>query len=243
MHSNGDKVLEGFPILGNDIALKKRQICQQCERPQKVCWCDYLPSPKVSLKSGTSIIIIQHPSEKKRKIRTALMALHGLKDGDCKIFVRRKVAETDTLWELLEKSNSYVLYPSANSKNMDIIANDDKNKTLVILDGTWDEAKKIYSRSLVLQRLPTIHLEIDKRSEYVLRTQPSDKCLSTIETVAHSLAILEKDHSISEKLLNPLQMLCKFQLSHGAVEHDTKSFKRAKMDNVLKIKIPKKLET
>ena len=34
----------------------RRLICKQCERPQKVCWCAYLPSPKVCLKSEISII-------------------------------------------------------------------------------------------------------------------------------------------------------------------------------------------
>lgn len=222
-----------------DLPNHRRLICNQCERPQKVCWCKYLPSPKVCLKSDTSIIVIQHPSEKKRKIRTALMALHGLKEGCCEIFVRRKVAETDSLCERLKLPNVYLMYPSAQSKDIGAITNDTEKKTLVILDGTWDEARKIYARSLILQRLPSIHLELDKRSEYVLRTQPSEKCLSTIETISHSLDILESDPSISEKLLRPLQMMCKFQLQHGAVKHDNKSFKKAKVDNDMDEKIPK----
>lgn len=243
MHTQTDKLSEALPISSENTAFEKRQICQKCERPIKVCWCEYLPRPKISLKSGTSIIIIQHPSEKKRKIRTALMALHGLDNGDCKIFVRRKVANTDTLCELLENSNSYVLYPTATSKQIELIANDHEKKSLIILDGTWDEAKKIYSRSPILQRLPTIQLDIDKKSEYVVRTQPSEKCLSTIETIAHSLAILENDDSISEKLLNPLHVLCKFQLSHGAVEHDDKSFKKAKLNRMVESTDTKNLET
>ena len=227
----GHDTSEIMPVSANELTPNKRSICLQCERPQKVCWCDYLPTPKVSLKSGTSIIILQHPSEKKRKIRTALMALHGLQDGHCQIFVRRKLTETDDLCETIKRTNSYLLYPSAASKNISTLASDDKEKTLIILDGTWDEAKKIYARSSILQSLPTIHLELDKKSEYVVRTQPSEKCLSTIETIAHSLAILENNPLISEKLLKPLQMLCKFQLSHGAVEHDSKSIKTAKVNS------------
>ena len=216
----------------------KRQSCKICERPVKVCWCNYLPNPKVTLKSNTSVIIIQHPSEKKRKIRTALMAVHGLDAGDCKIFSRRKVTETDDLSKLLKLSNAYILYPTKDSKNINDVAHNTEHKSLIILDGTWDEAKKIYSRSPVLQRLPTIHLELKNKSEYVVRTQPSETCLSTIETVAHSLATLENDPTISERLLKPLHMLCKFQLAHGAVEHDNKSYKRVKIDTSLSGDIP-----
>ena len=224
-----DNFSQNTEVLEN-VTRHKRLICNQCERPQRVCWCNYLPVPKISLKSHF-VIIIQHPSEKKRKIRTALMAVHGLNESNCQIYVRRKVTSTDKLSEILLSSKSYVMYPSKDSKNLSTVSCDKTFTNIVILDGTWDEAKKIYARSPVLQSLPTIHLDINKQSEYVVRTQPSEKCLSTIETIAHSLAILEDDSTISERLLCPLQMLCKFQLSHGAVEHDNKLMKKSKINN------------
>jgi DTW domain-containing protein YfiP len=49
---------------------------------------------------------------------------------------------------------------------------------LVVIDGTWREAKKMFLRSPALQRLPAIHLDltkIDRKSEYVVRTQPTDQ--------------------------------------------------------------------
>ena len=233
-----ERSFDKIPKMKNEdeyIKSGKRLFCSQCERPQRVCWCEYIPKPKISLKSN-SVIIVQHPSERKRKIRTALMAVRGLNEGACQIFVRRKVAPSDELSTILQNSNSYVMYPSSDSKNLNTISCDNTPKNLVILDGTWDEAKKIYARSPILQSLPTIHLDINKQSEYVVRTQPSEKCLSTVETIAHSLAILESDDSISERLLCPLQMLCKFQLSHGAVEHDNKLMKKAGMiDSSIKI--------
>jgi len=224
-----DNFSQNTEVLEN-VTRHKRLFCNQCERPQRVCWCNYLPEPKISLKSHF-VIIIQHPSEKKRKIRTALMAVHGLNESNCQIYVRRKVTSTDELSEILLSSKSYVMYPSKDSKNLSTVSCDKTFTNIVILDGTWDEAKKIYARSPVLQSLPTIHLDINKQSEYVVRTQPSEKCLSTIETIAHSLAILEDDSTISERLLCPLQMLCKFQLSHGAVEHDNKLMKKSKINN------------
>ena len=86
---------------------------------------------------------------------------------------------------------------------------------LVVLDGTWREAKKMFVRSPVLQRLPAIHLDlrrVERKSEYVVRTQPTEQCLSTVEIVAHTVAILENDDSIVDKLVAPLRALCSIQV-------------------------------
>lgn len=60
------------------------------------------------------------------------------------------------------------------------------------------------------------------RSLYVIRTQPSEKCLSTVESAGLAISIMEGDTSIMEKLVQPLKALCTFQIRHGAVEHQDK---------------------
>ena len=35
-----------------------RQYCDQCQRPIRTCWCQYLPKPKIEL-SKTKVIIIR----------------------------------------------------------------------------------------------------------------------------------------------------------------------------------------
>ena len=57
---------------------------------------------------------------------------------------------------------------------------------------------------------------------YVVRTQPSEGCLSTVESVALAISILEENPEIIDQLVNPLKALCSFQLKHGAVEHHDK---------------------
>ena len=58
-------------------------------------------------------------------------------------------------------------------------------------------------------------IDIGERSEYIIRKQPMKKGLSTLESVAHSLAYFEDDPSIKEVLLQPLRLLCQHQIDHG----------------------------
>lgn len=49
-------------------------------------------------------------------------------------------------------------------------------------------------------------------SEYVIRTQPSDAALSTVESAALALAALEQDDNIYHALVQPLITLCRHQV-------------------------------
>ena len=214
-----------------------RQYCDQCQRPIRTCWCQYLPKPKIKL-SKTKVIIIQHPNETKRAIRTAKMLEHGLED--CLIFVRRKVmtleikdnlsSEEKTLRSWLSHPGAHLLFPRKNAKTPEQLHNSNlEEMVLIVLDGTWDEAKKMYSWSPALQALPKIILDLSKsqvQSQFVIKTQPNNKCLSTVECVAHTLAVFENRSEIVENLTKPLLAMCSIQISHGAVKHESKEFKK-----------------
>jgi DTW domain-containing protein YfiP len=62
-------------------------------------------------------------------------------------------------------------------------------------------------------------------SEYVIRSQPTDGCLSTLETAAEALAVIERNVYIKSKLLQPMIALCDFQLNHGAVTHQSTEYR------------------
>lgn len=46
-------------------------------------------------------------------------------------------------------------------------------------------------------------------SEYVIRTQPTEGCLSTLESGAYALSILEGKPWLKDEMLGPLYYLCK----------------------------------
>lgn len=212
-----------------------RHMCQGCERPQRVCWCGFLPRPLVNVQS--SVIILQHPNERKRGIKTAIMATKGIAQDHCRIFRGRKFPgqheELQGLFERLDMgandvpstSNLFILYPGKEALPLSDLKPDQGPYTFIILDGTWDEAKKLFAWNPALQKLPQVSLHIKRPSAYVVRTQPADLCLSTLETVAETLATVEADPSIRDRLVQPLHAMCNFQINHGAVIHDSKEFK------------------
>ncbi len=63
------------------------------------------------------------------------------------------------------------------------------------------------------------------KSEYVVRTQPLDCCVSTVEAVGRALSALEGRPDVAEALVRPLRAMCNFQINHGAVTHDSREFR------------------
>ena len=80
----------------------------------------------------------------------------------------------------------------------------------------------MYKANSYLSELTHLSIDIKQTSKYVIRTQPTDNCLSTIEAVAFCLEQLEGDQDIPGVLLSPLKALCDHQLDHGAKTHVSK---------------------
>lgn len=117
-----------------------------------------------------------------------------------------------------------LLYPSKDSVSLDEIDPAGGPYNLVLIDGTWQQAKSMYKSSPNLQKMRQVKLLVQRPSNYVIRTQPMQACLSTVETAAEALAVLEGDEQYVTELVKPLRTLCDFQIERGALEHQSKEF-------------------
>ncbi|XP_003473330.1 tRNA-uridine aminocarboxypropyltransferase 2 isoform X1 [Cavia porcellus] len=196
----------------------RRPECGRCRRPQKVCLCPFLPLHPLHI--ATHLYIIQHPAEENKVLRTVPLLEACLPQDKCKVKIGRRFSEEkDTeLSAICRKSGTLILYPGAEAADLEEFISDSPvyPSTIIIIDGTWSQAKDIFYKNSLFRLPKQVQLKTNISSQYVIRMQPTNRCLSTLECAAVALSILEKNNSIQETLLRPLQALCSFQLQHGA---------------------------
>ena len=108
--------------------------------------------------------------------------------------------ENEELNKILENPRHYcvVLYPGKHAKNISALSGEDfatlvpKGKKLVVIvvDGTWNTAKQTMRLSANLSKLPQISFDIETPSNFRVRKQPQDKCLSTVEAIHKTIQLL-----------------------------------------------------
>ena len=84
--------------------------------------------------------------------------------------------------------------------------------TLVVLDGTWIQARKMLARSRLLQRLPRVAFIPDAPGAYRIRREPAPHCLATVEAVVQVLGRLEDDRARFAPLLGAFAQMVEQQL-------------------------------
>ena len=198
----------------------KRDICTTCNRPCIVCICASFP--KESLSISTHVIILQHPNEIKRPMATVPLLTNCIASNKCTVLRGKSFSpfKFSLIRECMEhKQNTAVLYPLPDATLLPSTSPLPDIKHLIVIDGTWRQAKSIYKGNSYLSELTHLAINIEQTSKYVIRRQPTDTCLSTIEAVAFCLECIEGDPRIPDVLLSPMRDLCDKQLSYGAKTH------------------------
>jgi DTW domain-containing protein YfiP len=62
---------------------------------------------------------------------------------------------------------------------------------LLLLDGTWRKAKKLWLNNPWLHELDACVIEVTQASQYRIRKAPGPQSMSTLEAIAWSLNIIE----------------------------------------------------
>ena len=199
------------------IEFENREICYECYRPKSSCICEFVTNP---IKTNTKFVILMHPKEfRKTKNGTGHMTNNSLEN--CELHVGIDFTKNKRVNELLNNPTyePYVLYPDVNSIKLNTQAlTSEKTALVFIIDSTWPCSKKILRLSKNLQNLKKISFDHDKSSQFKIKTQPNQYCLSTIES---TLCVLEQlnthktENIPEEKLLNfllPFEKMVDYQL-------------------------------
>ncbi|XP_028782223.1 uncharacterized protein LOC114738355 [Neltuma alba] len=147
-------------------------------------------------------------------------ACESLKKGFMVKKLRRKLEGSSNLqddeeceFELEVPPGSVLLFPSETAVDItDLDAIGFEIKNLIVLDGTWAKAKRVYSENPWLNILPHIKLKVNKMSLYnEVRREPKDGYLSTIESIVHALKALGENHEGLDNLLDAFESMVGYQ--------------------------------
>ena len=98
-------------------------------------------------------------------------------------------------------------------------------RTLVFIDGTWSQARKLLVANPALAALPRIGLAPTQPSRYRIRREPAAHCLSTVEAVVETLGRLERDGARFLPVLRAFEYLVATQIACAA-EHSAPHWHR-----------------
>nr|HEX4315293.1 tRNA-uridine aminocarboxypropyltransferase [Kofleriaceae bacterium] len=187
------------------MVAEPREVCGRCRRPRAACYCAALPS----LDTRTRVVILQHPRERDVPIGTARMASLCLPRATLHVGVRWADA---SLFHADPARPPILLYPGPGAR--DILREPPVGPvTLVVVDGTWSQAKTVVRDNPVLHALPRYAFRAPEKSEYRIRREPDDDYTSTIEALMHVLGALEGDPERFRALLAPFRAMVDFQLA------------------------------
>lgn len=191
-----------------------RPTCPRCRRPARTCYCDGLhPVP-----TRTRVVFLQHPRERRVPIGTARLAHLALANSELHVGVH--FAESPRVARLVEERSGDValLFPSDAPAEAGPVPVSPARppSTLVVIDGTWPQARKLLKENPSLLGLPRLGLRPGRPSNYRIRREPAAHCLSTVEAVAEVLGHLEGEPARFQPMLRAFERMVDFQLDGRA---------------------------
>lgn len=204
-----------------------RLVCYRCHKPQALCVCGDIPR----VMNRTPIIILQHPRERFHPIGTVRFAELGLARAE--LIVR----DPDTSRQLEARVSAAperfgLLFPAANGRALSALSPKERPEHLLVLDGTWSQAKGLYRQERWLRALPHYFLTPTKESSYRIRSEPTEQSVSTIEAIIQALEILEPELTGLPELLLAFERMIDRQIEYtklGAARPKKKRRKAAKL--------------
>jgi DTW domain-containing protein YfiP len=207
--------------------------CPDCHKPLPLCICDSI----TPIENRISLLILQHPQEQDRALGTARLTAQHFKNAVLKIGLSWPSLSKALGRQVADPQRWAVLYlGSAKVADLDtdreVVAINRKGEVednqrailkdiegIVLLDGTWSQAKALWWRNAWMLKCQRVILGPAKPSLYgKLRREPRRDGLATIEAAAMLLAALEKRPDIEATLSASFErMLAKFREAQAAM--------------------------
>jgi len=210
-----------------------REKCYQCYRPISSCMCKHVKP----ISTRTKFVILMHPKEfKKTKNGTGRLTHLSLPNSE--LYIDIDFSDHTAVNTLINDSNNlcYVLYPGKNTLNLNQqkIESEGKQVIIFIIDSTWPCSVKMLRLSKNIQNLPKVSFSHSKSSQFRIKEQPKEFCLSTIESTLTLLELLneqgieEIEEGEFEHFLDPFTSMVEYQI--GCASRTDESVRFIKRD-------------
>lgn len=155
--------------------------CERCFLQVRLCICDEIGV----LHTETRVVLIRHLLERGKNSNTGRLVelmmpnhavlTHGL---------QHEALDTTEL----EHADTWLLYPEGEPRDVPPVP---RPSRLVVLDGTWKQARRMRRRIAALRGLPVLSVRPTVIAERRMRRAPNADAMATVEAIAQALELLE----------------------------------------------------
>ena len=166
--------------------------CSECHLAERYCICSYMRTLPLVL--DFDIVLLMHRDEILKPTNTGRLLAEAFPDN-CFAFEWSRLEPNGELIKILEDSSRQcaVIYPakqlrsSIDVSDLGAFSNSTtrptvgRRPTLILLDGTWRQAARMFNHSQWLKSMPTLTLPEPDAGGYAVRKSSDSSRLSTAE--------------------------------------------------------------
>ena len=163
-----------------------REECYTCRRAKAHCLCGSIKPFATRLRFA----ILMHTDEAKKQ-RTGTGRLAKLCLTNAELLVGDDFTRDERVNALLKDPSwlPFLLFPGPEAVNFQTLAKEafppGKAPLIFVIDGTWRSAKSILYKSRNVSALPRLSFARNYLSQFKIKKQPMENCVSTIEAIYH----------------------------------------------------------
>lgn len=205
----------------SSVSYKREEFCFKCFRLQGNCLCHFIKP----FDTKTHFVLLMHPMEaKKEKMGTGRISLACLKNSS--MYSGIDFTDDPEVNKILNDPQNFcmVLYPGEHSLNISsddvapLLNLEDKKLVIFLIDGTWTCAKKMMKLSKNINTLPRVSFTATHESLFLIKEQPAEFCLSTLESIHFFLSEssrrgLEQLDGCQDNMIDVFKEMINFQIA------------------------------
>jgi DTW domain-containing protein YfiP len=167
---------------------------------------------------------------KEEKAGTGRLTKLSLANSELHMARNKSFEDHEAVQAVLRDPANYcvLLYPGATATNLSVplqvplftATQGERRLVVILIDATWGGARTLLNHSPSLQRLPRIMFTPSAPSRFIIKQQPQEGCLSTLEATHELLLVLAQTgldrYERPAQLLDVFQRMQEFQMKCAA---------------------------